>query len=150
MRKISEIIIHCTADNEGVDHDLMYYNNIHKKRGFSECGYHYIIHPDGKIEGARPVSKIGAHCIGHNRNSIGIAYIGGLRDGKPANTITAFQIDALRKFLFANLYAYNLPYSAIKLHCEYSNKKCPCFTRKWFDSVFKSYLENPLAFELLK
>ena len=49
-----------------------------KGNGWSDIGYHYLIKLDGTVQEGRPINKIGAHVGGHNRDSIGIAYVGGM------------------------------------------------------------------------
>ena len=44
----------------------------HRKRGFNGIGYHYYIRQSGEVINTRPLSRIGAHAKGDNRNSIGI------------------------------------------------------------------------------
>ncbi|MBP5691206.1 MAG: N-acetylmuramoyl-L-alanine amidase, partial [Bacteroidaceae bacterium] len=78
MRKITEIIIHCSATPQGVDYTVADIDRWHRQRGFNKIGYHYVIYRDGSIHQGRPVEEIGAHCIGHNAHSIGVCYIGGL------------------------------------------------------------------------
>ena len=78
MRDINKIIIHCSATVEGRDYTVSDINIWHVKRGFDCCGYHYVIYRDGTIATGRALEKIGAHCKGYNKNSIGICYIGGL------------------------------------------------------------------------
>ena len=88
MRKINEIIIHCSDTQEGCDvtaKDIRRWHTTPKEkggRGWRDIGYHYVIRLDGTIELGRPLEKAGAHCIGrkgedHNSHSIGICYIGG-------------------------------------------------------------------------
>lgn len=135
MRKINEIILHCTADEYGVNHDIEYYNRIHRERGFRCCGYHYVIDVTGKVLKGRSINEIGAHCRGHNAHSIGIAYIGGLLNGEAKNTLNYLQIGSLRRLLSALLSLYNLKKEDVHLHNEYSNKKCPCFNKKYLHDV---------------
>ena len=126
MRTINEIIIHCTATEDGNDYSVTDIDRWHRQKGYAEIGYHYLIHPDGMIDTGRAVTKVGAHCKGHNRYSIGIAYIGGLKDGKPANTLTLYQ----RCALAALIKTLCLIYPSIKTisgHNRYSDKACPCF-----------------------
>ena len=77
MRKITEIIIHCSATTEGMDFTVEDIDRWHRQRGFSGVGYHFVIYLNGSIHAGRPKNKIGAHCKGHNTISIGICYIGG-------------------------------------------------------------------------
>ncbi len=96
MRTIKLRVYHCSADEGGTDHSLMYYEKLHLKRGFRMIGYHFLVHPDGRVDEGRPLKMIGAHVKGYNSESVGICYIGGLRYGKPADTRTPQQIIALR------------------------------------------------------
>ena len=93
MRTIKEIIIHCADTPEGRDDKAADIDRWHKQRGFDRIGYHYVIDLDGTIEAGRDPDCIGAHCKGHNTNSIGICYIGGAdRDTlKPKDTRTYAQ-----------------------------------------------------------
>lgn len=97
MRTIKQRVYHCSADREGVHHQLSYYVMLHKKRGFRTIGYHFLVHLDGTIDVGRPLAQIGAHAKGKNLHSIGICYVGGLdKNGKPKDTRTVQQIHALR------------------------------------------------------
>ncbi len=76
--KISEIIIHCTATPAGRDLTAADIRRYHLQRGFETIGYHYVVRLDGTVERGRDEAFVGAHCLGHNNCSIGVAYIGGL------------------------------------------------------------------------
>ena len=90
MREIKSIILHCSATPEGKDFTVADITRWHKERGFRTIGYHYVVYRDGTVHKGRPVEQIGAHCEGHNKDSIGVCYIGGLMtDGKtPKDTRT--------------------------------------------------------------
>lgn len=126
-RKITEIIIHCTATPEGKDYDIPTIRAWHLKRGFSDIGYHYVISRDGTIMKGRDESVIGAHCTGHNSISIGVCYVGGLeKDGKtPKDTRTPAQ----KKSLLDLLHELKNKYPMVKIysHRDFANKACPCF-----------------------
>ena len=126
-RTITEIIVHCTATPEGRDYPLDTIRQWHKERGFSDIGYHYIIHTDGKQEDGRDVNIAGAHCVYHNTHSIGVCYIGGLAaDGKtPKDTRTDKQRIALKKLLCALRMMY--PKAQIHGHRDFAAKACPSF-----------------------
>lgn len=126
MRKINLIIIHCTATLEGMDFKAKDIDKWHKQKGWKGIGYHYVIDLDGKIEKGRPEEEIGAHCVGKNKNSIGIVYVGGLNaKGQPCDTRTKEQKEALWELLRQLLVKY--PKATIHGHNEFSNKQCPCF-----------------------
>lgn len=86
-RKITEIIVHCTATPEGRDYSVDDIREDHKRQGWSDIGYHVVIYRDGTIADGRDMDLIGAHCSkgGHNTHSIGVCYVGGLenRPGVP-------------------------------------------------------------------
>lgn len=100
MRTINMIVIHCSATKEGKDYSVMNITWWHKKRGFRTIGYHFLIHADGTIDGAkegcRSLNKIGAHAKGKNLHSVGICYIGGKKNGKAADTRTVIQTHSMR------------------------------------------------------
>lgn len=136
MRNITEIILHCSATKEGKDYDVTDIIRWHKAQGWNTVGYHYVIKLDGTVQIGRPVEMAGAHTLGHNENSIGICYIGGLdADGNPKDTRTNRQKFALG-VLLGQLH-YKFPQARICGHNEFSKKACPCFDvseyRKFFD-----------------
>lgn len=126
-RNINEIIIHCTATPEGKDYTVDTIRQWHRQRGFSDVGYHYIIHPNGQIDDGRDVNVAGAHCSGHNSHSIGIAYIGGMTaDNKSAkDTRTDEQRTAIKRLLCALRSIY--PKAKIHGHRDFAAKACPSF-----------------------
>lgn len=127
MRHINEIIIHCSATPEGRDVTVADIDRWHKQNGWKGIGYHYVIYRDGSRHDGRPVEQIGAHCTGHNANSIGVCYIGGVTaDGKtPKDTRTPAQRIALRKLVEELRAKY--PGATIHGHREFARKACPSF-----------------------
>ena len=126
-RNIKEIIVHCSATPEGKDFTVADIKRWHLQRGFSDIGYHYVIYRDGSIHTGRDESIIGAHCTGHNTNSIGVCYIGGCAsDGKtPKDTRTTEQKQSLVKLLKELKTKY--PQASIHGHRDFSSKACPSF-----------------------
>ena len=100
MRQINLLNIHCSATKENQPFTLQALEVSHRKRGFNGIGYHYYIRQNGEVINTRPLSRIGAHAKGYNRNSIGICYEGGLdKDSKPKDTRTPEQRAALRQLV---------------------------------------------------
>lgn len=139
-RPIELIVIHCTATPEYSELPPAVLDQIHRRRGFAACGYHYYIRRDGSIHPMRPVDRPGAHARGYNARSIGIAYEGGLTaTGTPSDTRTEPQRRALRALLTELRAAY--PAARIVGHRDLSPdrnhngtiepeewiKQCPCF-----------------------
>ena len=143
MRKINEIIVHCAATREGRDFTVEDIKRWHKARGFATIGYHYVIYRDGSIHEGRPLEQIGAHCVGHNKHSIGICYIGGCAsDGKtPKDTRTPEQKEALLALL-RRLKA-RFPNATIHGHRDFAAKACPSY------DAFREYRQLAIAIMLV-
>ena len=126
-RNIKEIIVHCSATPEGKDFTVADIKRWHLARGFSDIGYHYVIYRDGSIHTGRDESIIGAHCTGHNTNSIGVCYIGGcVSNGKtPKDTRTEAQKVSLLKLLSELKKKY--PEAKVYPHYKFAAKACPSF-----------------------
>ena len=126
-RTIKELIVHCSATPEGKDYSVDTIRQWHLQRGFSDIGYHYVIYRDGSIHIGRDESIIGAHCTGHNTNSIGVCYIGGCAsDGKtPKDTRTLQQKESLLSLLKTLKIKY--PNAKIYPHYKFAAKACPSF-----------------------
>jgi N-acetyl-anhydromuramyl-L-alanine amidase AmpD len=121
MRNINKVIVHCS------DSDVDSHDNVEtirgwhiKERGFSDIGYHYIITRDGAIWKGRPVEDVGAHCRGHNEDSIGVCLTG-------KHQFTARQYASLRSFLGTLGQLYKLEKSDMYGHRDFSAKSCPNF-----------------------
>lgn len=134
MRHIDKIIIHCSATEAGEDISASDIREWHLQRGWKDIGYHYVIRMDGRIENGRPEELSGSHCKGHNRYSIGVCYIGGLLGGKPADTRTPAQKQAMSRLVQRLLSKY--PEATVHGHCEFAAKACPCFdVRQWINEA---------------
>jgi len=129
MRKISKIIIHCTATKEGQPFAVADVAKWHKARGFNDIGYHYLIGLKGEVWEGRKEGVVGAHTEGQNANSIGICYVGGLdANGKPKDTRTLAQKESLLQLVKELKKRY--PQATVHGHKEFANKACPCFDVK--------------------
>jgi N-acetylmuramoyl-L-alanine amidase len=129
LADIKKIIVHC-SDSEFGDMDLI--DAWHKERGWKGCGYHFVItngirtkgapynpNTDGQIEEGRALSESGAHCKGHNRESIGICLIG-------KHHFTGRQLyHALPRLLRRLTATFKISVADIYGHCEFSPKTCP-------------------------
>lgn len=130
-RRINDIIIHCTATPAGRDYTVDDIRRWHRERGWSDIGYHYVVYRDGSIHNGRDVDISGAHCQGHNANSIGIVYVGGMTadNALPKDTRTQAQKDSLQLlvYLMKKLY-FGVSFHG---HRDYDKgKACPSFDVK--------------------
>ena len=129
MRKVTEIIVHCADTPEGRNDKAADIERWHRQRGFDSIGYHYVVDIDGTIEPGRDLECIGAHCKGHNTQSVGICYIGGADVNlKPKDTRTDAQKASL--LLLLKYLRAKYPEAKIYGHRDFSDKPCPCFDAK--------------------
>ena len=127
MRSITMVVIHCSAVRPDQLSSVAQIDSWHRERGFKfGVGYHYVIRRDGSIEAGRPEWMVGAHCVNHNKYSIGVCYEGGLdARGQPADTRTAAQKATLRRLLTDLHRRY--PRAVIVGHHDLNpQKECPC------------------------
>ena len=127
MRVITLVIIHCSAVTPDQQSSAAQIDSWHRQRGYHlGIGYHYVIRRNGEIEPGRPEWMVGAHCLNHNKYSIGVCYEGGLdARGQPADTRTDEQKAAMRKLLERLHRDY--PKAVIVGHHDLDPMKdCPC------------------------
>jgi N-acetylmuramoyl-L-alanine amidase len=91
VRAIRKIVVHHT----GVDTTLEKLRASVIRRGYSDIPYHFVITADGAVHATRPLERMGAHCKGHNADSVGIALMGNLDKVPP----TEAQVAALARLL---------------------------------------------------
>ena len=127
MRLITLIVIHCSAVKPDQMSSVAQIDTWHHDRGYKfGVGYHYVIRRDGSIEAGRPEWMVGAHCVNHNKYSIGVCYEGGLDPrGQPADTRTAAQKATLRQLL-TDLHRRYPRASIVGHHDLNPQKACPC------------------------
>lgn len=125
--KVRYIIVHCSATPRNRDIGAAEIRAWHLQRGFRDIGYHFVVRLDGTVETGRPLHETGAHCLGQNKHSVGVCYVGGVgSDGKtPADTRTPEQkmqlatlIRELRK---------RFPSAEVRSHRDFAPKACPSF-----------------------
>lgn len=63
------IVLHHAAAKSCTAQDV---HRWHRERGWKGIGYHFFVDKQGKIFRGRPIWSVGAHCYGHNYDSIGI------------------------------------------------------------------------------
>lgn len=129
MHKINKIIIHCSDSTFG---DVPTIDDWHKERGWSGIGYHYVITNgfrrkkdlydagfDGVMQKGRNNELEGAHCKGHNHDSIGICLIGEYH-------FTSKQLNSLKVLLISLMRKYGLSHYDVYAHYQFNpHKTCP-------------------------
>lgn len=134
MRKVTEIIIHCSATAPGwmaglsVDEQAAEIDRWHKANGWSGIGYHYVVGRDGTIATGRDIELDGAHVAGRNTGTIGICLIGGRGSSatdQPEQHYTTEQLDAARDLVDSLRTRFGpVPVTG---HNQFSAKACPGF-----------------------
>lgn len=125
-RKISKIIMHCSATPDSGDRcGFREINAWHYERGWLDratgisCGYHYIIRRSGVLKKGRPDNSVGAHCYGQNTESLGLCMIGTWH-------FTTLQYDTLLDVGLELLEIHKLTSQQVFGHYEFNDKKsCP-------------------------
>jgi hypothetical protein len=139
-RSTKYLVVHVTATPPNRDIGAKEVDAMHKARGWSGIGYHYVIRRNGVVEKGRPEEQVGAHVKGFNSNSVGVAMVGGVDSrGRPENNMTAAQFTSLENLL--RLLAGKYPGAGVCGHRDLSPdgdgdgviepheyvKACPCF-----------------------
>lgn len=132
MRRITHIVVHCTATPEGRPHTAADIDRWHRAKGWNGIGYHWVVRLDGTVEKGRDEAVAGSHVAGRNTSTIGVVYVGGVDRNRlqPKDTRTAAQKSALLKLLKELKTRY--PGAQILGHRDFPNvaKACPSFNAK--------------------
>ncbi|MDO6388985.1 N-acetylmuramoyl-L-alanine amidase [Pontibacter sp. BT731] len=136
MRKIDNLVIHCTAtvQTAKVESIQRYWRDTLKWRS---SGYHVIIEANGNIVRLAEDSAVCNGVAGHNSNSLHVSYIGGIdAKGKGLDNRTPQQKVALWQVIKAWKQKY--PNAKVLGHRDFPSvkKECPSFDAgKWWESL---------------
>ena len=121
---IKQLIVHHSASPRNVTTAQIRHwhtNPTPEGKGWSDIGYHYIIEGDGKVEYGRPISRIGAHCRGYNRESLGVCVVG--NNTVPEHKWSMQQVAVLQDLVYGLRLVF--PKLTVRGHNEYANTLCP-------------------------
>ena len=126
MDKVRRIIVHHSSSDTG---SARQFHDWHLARGWAGVGYHYVIGNgdgagDGEIQIGRLALYQGAHCRGHNDDSIGICLVGSFVSRYPSEA----QMKALIELLATLCHIYKLdPLSGLHIsgHKDWNDTDCP-------------------------
>ena len=140
MRKITRIFVHCTASHQQTTTEKSLRAEF-KRKGWKHPGYHYVVKVDGGIMQLADETEVANGVSGYNKNSIHVAWIGGIDHEHPKGIDN--RTDAQKMALFDLLAKLKMKYkSAIVMgHRDISPdlnhngvvdpweriKECPCF-----------------------
>lgn len=135
MRKITHLVIHCTATPPTAEPEaILKYWKDHLK--WKVPGYHRLVKADGQVLNLLDEEKIANGVAGHNKNSLHVSWIGGLH----GDDRTMAQRKAIAAVLLTWLKKY--PTAQIVGHRDFPGvrKACPQFDAKSYE-----YLRNYLT-----
>jgi len=138
--RIERLVIHCTATPEGREVTAADIRHWHCTappigRGWKQVGYTDMVHLDGRVE--RLVGnnedafvdgwEVTNGAKGYNGTSRHIVYVGGKRNGHPADTRTVAQKAALKAYV--EDFKKRFPWADVCGHRDLPGvaKDCPCF-----------------------
>lgn len=141
--KPTRVILHCAATpdypEDSKRYDLFGATDIdawHKARGWSGCGYHFVIRRTGVIEKGRPLDRKGAHTRGHNHDSVGVCWVG-------TRWPTYRQVKAMIKLHRQIARSLKIPVTKWFGHNEFTKSKtCPGFSMHLFREFLKYGLKQ--------
>jgi len=123
-RRIDRVFIHCTASDIDAHDSVEVIRKWHMDKGWSDIGYHFLIHKNGKISNGRNIENSPAAQHGHNRHTIAIC-LHGLRK----ENFSPKQYESLKQ-LCSKINKVYLRQVSFHGHCEVSNKSCPVINYK--------------------
>jgi len=140
--KPTHVIIHHSLTKDGKTVSWNAIRHYHTKvLGWDDIGYHYGVELIGEapeILCGRMLDRQGAHCRGHNRNSLGICFVGNFDYGPPP----AAQLRLGAKLVASLMRVFDIPANRVKAHRDFnSGKTCPGlnFNMDVFRSLIKGY-----------
>lgn len=142
MKEVKFIVIHCADTPNHLYFDVEDIDRWHKEKGWSGCGYHFVITRDGKVQKGRKLDKdkwlekdeIGAHAYGFNSESVGICLVGGKNSKKEPDLEMTLVQDGALYTLLEDL-KKQFPKAEIIPHSKISPKTCPNFDLyKWLEN----------------
>jgi N-acetylmuramoyl-L-alanine amidase len=125
LAAVAQIVVHHTATPWDSEPDaVLRIQRLHTgRRGWADIGYHLLVGPDGALFEGRSRAAAGAHVLGRNEHSLGVAMIGDFSVAAP----TPEGLATLRECLAWLASEYDLPVSAQTLvgHGEVARTACP-------------------------
>ena len=126
-RRVDRVVLHCSANDDETLSGQALVDEIrrwHKKRGWTDIGYHYLIDKHGNVMRGRDISRMPASAKGHNPRTIAIMVHGLELDLFPEDALDACQA------LCADINEAYEGRISFHGHCEVSAKTCPVFDYK--------------------
>lgn len=143
--KWTHLIIHHTGAEEK---DARQVREYHRRLGWRDIGYHYVIERDGRVVPGRPPSMQGAHCLagGMNHKALGLALIGNLEVRAPFPA----QAAALEELAARLMAEYRIPVAQVLGHGEVPGAATACPGRHLDLGRLRNVLARPAVLYLVQ
>lgn len=112
------IILHHSESKKSSVEDI---NKWHKENGWIGIGYHFLVRKDGTVWEGRPIWALGAHCLNHNKNSIGVCFEGNFN----VETMESKQLNAGIELINYLLKLKGLSTKDVYRHKDFMATDCP-------------------------
>lgn len=93
----------------------------HRRIGYADIGYHFVVDTNGRVWEGRSLAYAGAHVAGHNADNIGILALGNFNRQKPSTAIVV----TLQKLVAALQQHYSIRADHVFGHRELGASDCP-------------------------
>lgn len=133
------IIVHHTGAEEKNTAQI---RNYHRRLGWRDIGYHFVIEKDGLLVPGRIQCERGAHCVagGMNGLALGVALIGNFEERKPYPE----QLATLHELLRRLMREYRIPVAKVLGHREVNGAATACPGRNLdIAALRKTLTESP-------
>ena len=125
MRGVKRIIIHHSLTDDSRTLSWGAIRDNHKDTGWFDIGYHAgaeVVRDGIECLYGRPDTVAGAHCAGHNHDSLGFCFVGDFDKQHPSDELLEI---ACRRVIVPWLVYYGLNPEDIRPHSDFSEKTCP-------------------------
>lgn len=133
--RVNYLVVH---HSESGDVSATTIDQWHKNKGWLGIGYHYVIRKDGSLEQGRPEWAVGAHCLNHNHESLGVCLTGNFMREMP----TSAQMNTLVVLLSELQGKY--PGAKVMPHRALSSTSCPGDKFPWQELIERLQKGNVL------
>ncbi len=118
---VTHLVLHTTAGRRDADADAIRRYHV-EHRGWADIGYHYVVLDSGEAQAGRSSNRQGAHALGFNDCSLGVAMVGHHDHHRPSPA----QWDTTIDLLALLCYRYDVPTRRVIGHRETgAPKTCP-------------------------
>jgi hypothetical protein len=121
----------CSRHENAVASDIDGVFGGHRRIGYADIGYHFVVDFDGRVWEARSLAYVGAHVSGQNDGNIGVLVLGNFNLQKPST----LALDAVRALTGALRTRFSIAADQLYGHRDLGASLCP--GRHLYDRIVK-------------